>query len=161
MHDSQSKPLDWRIKNFGELSPREIHGMLKLRVDVFVVEQACAYPEIDGKDPECIHIIGLEGSEVIAVARIAPAGVIYPDASIGRVAVAKNRRNHNYGRIMMEKAIAYCLDVMHAGSIKIAAQCYLEKFYSDLGFRQISETYLWDGIEHIDMRLEQRKGTIY
>jgi|SRR5690554_1908709 len=153
MSDRQQPEITWKIKSFEELTTTELHDLLKLRVDVFVVEQACAYPEIDGKDPMCIHVLGKnETGEVIATARLAPAGVIYPEVSIGRVVVQESLRSFGFGKVVMEHAMNFCKDELRATSIKIAGQLHLKKFYSDLGFDQISEVYLWDGIEHIDMR---------
>lgn len=153
MSKPQKPETSWEIKLFEELSTTELHDLLKLRVDVFVVEQACAYPEIDGKDPVCMHVLGKNKSgEVIATARIAPAGVIYPEVSIGRVAIREAFRSFGFGKVIMRHSIDYCNNELQATSIKIAGQLHLKKFYSDLGFVQISEVYLWDGIEHIDMR---------
>ena len=145
--------MTWEIKSFGELSAAELHDLLKVRVDVFVVEQECAYPEIDGKDSLCVHVLGKDSSgKTLATARIAPAGLIYSEVSIGRVAVDKSLRRLGVGKIVMENALSFCKTELRAKTIKIAGQLYLKKFYSDFGFVQISEVYLWDGIEHIDMR---------
>lgn len=153
MSEPQNQETTWEIKSFEELSTTELHDLLHLRVDVFVVEQTCPYPEIDGKDPMCIHVLGKDKTgEVIATARIAPAGVIYPEVSIGRVAIREALRSFGLGKVIMKHSIDYCNDELAAASIKIAGQLHLKKFYSDLGFVQISEVYLWDGIEHIDMR---------
>lgn len=150
----KDQKLNYKIEKLDSLSPREVHDMLKVRVDVFVVEQECAYPEIDGSDPDCWHVLGKDSAAgILSVARIAPAGVVYSEASIGRVAVAKKARGHQYGIQIMEEAISFCKNRLKSPSIKIAAQLYLQNFYNSLGFEQISETYLWDGIEHIDMRL--------
>lgn len=155
MHQNQTLELDWKIEKLDRLSPKEVHDMLKVRVDVFVVEQKCAYPEIDGKDSDCWHVLGQDSSGLtVAVARIAPSGVIYREASIGRVALAKSARGVGHGIRVMEEAIIFCESNLKTPSIKIAAQLYLKKFYSDFGFEQISDTYLWDGIDHIDMRLK-------
>ena len=149
----QKPETSWEIKSFEELSLTELHDLLRLRVDIFVVEQACAYPEIDGEDPFCMHVLGKDKTgEVIATARIAPAGVIYPEVSIGRVAIREAFRSFGFGKVIMKHSIDYCKDELKGASIKIAAQLHLKKFYSDLEFEQISEVYLWDGIEHIDMR---------
>ena len=138
------------------LTPLELHDLLKVRVDVFVVEQECAYPEIDGKDTVCVHVLGKnDNGTTLATARIAPAGVIYSEVSIGRVAVDKSLRGTGIGKAVMEYAMKYCETTLNASTIKIAAQLYLKKFYSDFGFTQISDIYLWDGIEHIDMRYSQ------
>ncbi|NEN23312.1 GNAT family N-acetyltransferase [Cryomorpha ignava] len=151
--------MTWEIKTFGELSTNELHDLLKTRVDVFVVEQECAYPEIDGKDPLCIHVLGKNSSgKTLATARIAPAGVIYGEVSIGRVAIDKSLRGTGVGKIVMEQAMTFCIEELNAKTIKIAAQLYLKKFYSGFGFTQISDVYLWDGIEHIDMRFPKKIG---
>lgn len=142
-----------RVLTFSELTLLELHEILKIRVDVFVVEQACAYPEIDGLDPRCHHVVAtdLKGT-VIGTARIAPGGVIYPEWSIGRVAVVADQRKKGLGKALMQSAIEFC-ENQPAGSIRIAAQTYLEDFYTDLGFKIMGDPYLWDGIMHVDMRL--------
>ena len=156
MSEPQKPETSWEIKSFEQLSTTELHDLLRLRVDIFVVEQACAYHEIDGKDPMCMHVLGKDKTgEVIATARLAPAGVIYPEVSIGRVAIRKEFRSYGFGKVIMKHSIDYCNDELNATSIKIAGQLHLKKFYSELGFVQISEVYLWDGIEHIDMRFSR------
>jgi len=148
------KAVDWYVKKFEALTKIELHDILRLRVDVFIVEQDCPYPEIDGKDPQCIHVLGKTADkELAAVARIAPRDVIYTETSIGRVATRKDLRGTGLGIELMNCSIQYCEQEMASDTIKIAAQKYLEKFYSDLGFNTISDVYLWDGIEHVDMRL--------
>ena len=148
------KTISWSIKSFEELSKLELHDILQLRVDVFVVEQTCPYPEIDGKDPMCFHVLGRdEGNQLKATARIAPPGTIYNELSIGRVATHKSIRGKGIGMALMHESIDYCRKNLNTPTIKIAAQSYLEKFYSDLGFKRISDVYVWDDIDHIDMRL--------
>jgi len=144
----------WEIKAFDELTLLELHDILRIRVDIFVVEQNCPYSEIDGLDPLCIHIIGkTEEGEIIATTRIAPAGSIYPELSIGRVVVKEEFRQFKLGKELMDISIDYCQEKTEAKTIKIAAQLYLKRFYSSFGFEQISDVYPWDGIDHIDMRL--------
>jgi ElaA protein len=146
--------MHWKTVPFDALTGIEVHDMLKVREEIFVVEQNCAYHEIDGKDPECIHVLGRNGDgPVIATARIAPAGLIYKEVSIGRVVVQADFRKYGLGHVLMNHAIEYCRDTLHAKTVKIAAQEYLEKFYSEHGFVTISASYLWDGIPHVDMRL--------
>jgi len=148
------KSLSWSVKSFEALSKKELHDLLQLRVNIFVVEQDCPYPEIDGKDPECYHVMGKsQDDSMIAVARIAPAGIIYDEISIGRVVTRKSFRRKGLGVALMQHSILFCKENLEGKSIKIAAQKYLEKFYSDLGFKTISDVYLWDGIEHVDMRI--------
>lgn len=146
--------MSWSIKNFEALTKVELHDILRLRVDIFIVEQECPYPEIDGKDPDCYHVMGKDkNGSIVAVARIAPAGVIYEEISIGRVVTKKELRGSGIGSDLMKQSILFCKEELRGQTIKIAAQKYLEKFYSDLGFKTISQVYLWDGIEHVDMRL--------
>lgn len=145
--------VKWEIKRFDELSLLELHDILRIRLDIFVVEQNCPYSEIDGMDPECIHVIGkTELGEIFATTRIAPAGTIYSEWSIGRVVVKEEYRQFKLGKEIMDASIDYCRKHTDAETIKIAAQLYLKKFYSSFGFEQISEVYPWDGIDHIDMR---------
>jgi len=150
--------VKWEIKHFNELTLLELHDLLRIRLDIFVVEQNCPYSEIDGMDPKCIHVIGsTEEGELIATARIAPAGTIYSEWSIGRVVVKKAFRQFKFGQELMEASIDYCQKETKSETIKIAAQLYLKKFYANLGFEQISDVYPWDGIDHIDMRLTSPK----
>lgn len=145
--------IDWQIKSFNELTTHDLHDILKARVDIFVVEQNCAYPEIDGKDPDCFHVIARDRDDkLIGTARIAPAGVIYDEASVGRVVVVKEFRRLKLGTKLMQLSMDFCENTLAAQSVKIAAQLYLKDFYEEFGFEQISKVYLWDGIEHIDMR---------
>lgn len=137
---------------FQELSLNELHDLLKLRTDIFVVEQDCAYPEIDGNDPKCFHTLGTDSGGVLrAVARIVPAGVIGKELSIGRVVVEASARGRGSGRQLMEEAISFCESKWGTATIKVAAQLYLKKFYEDLGFVPVGDVYPWDGIDHIDM----------
>lgn len=153
---SESSALSYSILPFSKLSVMQLHDLFRLRVDIFVVEQNCPYPEIDGKDPECFHLLGSnENGEVIAAARIAPARIIYKQVSIGRVVVRKDARGNRYGREIMDAAMAFCQNELKATSVKLAAQYYLEDFYESLGFKTISEVYLWDGIDHVDMLWEK------
>ncbi len=146
--------LTWRVLHFEDMTPLQLHDALKVRVDVFVVEQACAYNEIDGKDPFCHHVIGLDSAHrVVATARIAPQGLLYPEASIGRVAILPEYRSFGHGYEIMKRGIEQCKDGFSAPSIKIAAQYHLEKFYSQLGFNTISPQFEWDGIPHVYMLL--------
>lgn len=143
--------MQWEIKAFDQLSLQELYTILTLRTDVFVVEQACPYPEIDGKDPSCLHLLGTDNGELVAYLRILPAGLSYDEVSIGRVVIKPSHRGKGLGRLMMEQAIAYITTEWKESQIKIGAQAYLEKFYQSLGFEPISEVYLEDDIPHLDM----------
>ncbi|MGQ7336699.1 GNAT family N-acetyltransferase [Streptococcus suis] len=143
--------MQWEIKSFDQLSLQELYTILTLRVDVFVVEQACPYPEVDGKDPNCLHLLGMDNGELVAYLRILPAGLSYDEVSIGRVVIKSSHRGKGLGRPMMEQAIHFITNEWKESQIKIGAQAHLEKFYSSLGFEAVSEVYLEDDIPHLDM----------
>ncbi|MFZ2669901.1 MAG: GNAT family N-acetyltransferase [Streptococcus suis] len=143
--------MQWEIKAFDQLSLQELYTILTLRTNVFVVEQACPYPEVDGKDPNCLHLLGTINGELVAYLRILPAGLRYDEVSIGRVVVKPSHRGKGLGRLMMEQAIHCITNEWKESQIKIGAQAYLEKFYQSLGFEPVSEVYLEDDIPHLDM----------
>ncbi|MFD2760079.1 GNAT family N-acetyltransferase [Lentibacillus juripiscarius] len=147
--------MEWYIKTFGELSNEELYAILKLRVEVFVVEQDCPYPELDDYDQASVHYFLKVNNEIAANVRIVPAGTKYSEASIGRVVVNPTFRGCGYGQEIMRKAIDYTATVLAEPRIKIQGQEYLERFYTELGFKKISESYLEDGIPHIDMIWER------
>ena len=141
----------WVYKSWAALSPEEAHAIVQLRVNVFVVEQNCVYPELDGKDPLCYHLFSLDGQLAKTVCRIVPPGVSYPEVSIGRVTVAKEFRSLGLGSELMKEAIKQVEVTWGKVPIVISAQQYLENFYALLGFKTISEPYLEDGIPHVKM----------
>ncbi len=143
--------MHWEIKAFDQLSLQELYTILTLRTNVFVVEQACPYPEVDGKDPNCLHLLGTINGELVAYLRILPAGLRYEEVSIGRVVIKPSHRGKGLGRLMMEQAIHCITNEWKESQIKIGAQAYLEKFYQSLGFEPVSEVYLEDDIPHLDM----------
>lgn len=139
------------IKKYGELTCDELYDILKLRCEVFVVEQNCAYCDPDGLDKQAAHVILADGDRVVATARILPAGTRFRQVSVGRVVVDSGYRKRSLGKLLMDKAIAYATDILSAKEIKISAQLYLRKFYEDLGFKQVTDVYDEDGITHIGM----------
>ncbi|KZX00528.1 hypothetical protein JL49_10725 [Pseudoalteromonas luteoviolacea] len=141
------------IKTFHELSRDEIFMMFKARVDVFVVEQDCAYPEVDDVDRalNTRHILFLEQGRLKAYARCYLKSE--NTASIGRVLIAPDGRGSGLGYTLMNAALACCAQQFPSAQVQIAAQSYLQPFYGKLGFAPISDVYLEDGIEHIDMQL--------
>ncbi len=142
----------WSVKYFRDLSLTELYDILKLRVDIFVLEQECPYEEVDGKDMIAIHIMGYEESELVAYCRVFAPGKYYlKEASIGRVAVAKQHRGRQLGIQVMHRAMEYLKSHCHNPPIKLAAQKYLERFYTNLGYQTVSDVYPWDGIDHVDM----------
>ena len=147
--------IKWRIEEFGDLSKLEVYHMLALRESIFVVEQDCPYQEIDGQDPNCLHLIGkTREGDIIATARIVPAGVIYSNCSIGRVAVHKGWRGKGLGHEVMNRCHQFVREQFGPVKVKIAAQQYLEKFYQEHGYETQGEPYIWDGISHVDMTLQ-------
>lgn len=144
----------WTCKKFNELSSAELYNILKLRSEVFVVEQNCVYLDADGKDASAYHLCGwLNNDLLVAYARLLPPGISYAEASIGRVVSHPAHRKDGYGKILMKKAIEKTTLLFDTHSIKIGAQQYLLKFYNSFGFRAIGEPYMEDGIPHVEMLL--------
>jgi ElaA protein len=144
--------LRWSCKPFSELTLTELYTVLQLRSEVFVVEQTCAFQDIDGQDAPALHLLGhTEAGELAAYARLFDAGQCYDQASIGRVVVSPRYRRFGFGRALMREAIDRCEALFSAQPIKIGAQLYLKHFYESFGFRQQGEMYLEDGIPHIYM----------
>ena len=144
--------MSWELKRFDDLTNKELYDVLRLRVDVFVVEQNCPYPEIDGKDPQSLHLMYWENGDLVAYARILPPGLSYDEASIGRVIVAESHRGTGLGYELLDRSIKASL-AEYNQPIKIGAQAYLEKYYGAAGFVTVSDVYLEDDIPHIDMLL--------
>jgi len=146
--------IKWQIKLFKELNTDELYDLLKLRVDVFVVEQNCPYPEIDDKDrhPETLHLLGKnKDTKIVAYSRILPPGISYKQVSIGRVVVDKNNRGQGVSDAMLKKALEQIKYTWPQKSIQIGAQEYLKDFYQSHGFEPVSKSYYEDGILHVDM----------
>jgi ElaA protein len=139
------------IKTFNELTTKELYDVLQLRAEVFVVEQDCVYQDVDGKDNKALHVLGYKDKKVVAYTRVFKAGDYFNQASIGRVVVAKDQRQHKYGYDIMEASIVAIKEQFNETTIKISAQCYLKRFYNNLGFVETGEEYLEDGIPHMAM----------
>lgn len=143
--------LKWKIKPFEALSVDELYDLLKMRSEIFVVEQNCVYLDIDGKDKKALHLIGEYDGKTVAYARLFDAGISFDHASIGRVVVDANYRDKKWGHDLMREAIAGIKSNFGKDAITIGAQLYLKKFYESHGFVQTSEMYLEDDIPHIEM----------
>lgn len=143
--------MEWFVKNWTEVTRDELYAFSKLRIDVFVVEQDCPYPEFDDKDQLSLHLWAVHEGEVIAYLRILPQGVSYPEAAIGRVVVSESHRGSGLGRALMLRGIEAIRRFYGEQIIRISAQQYLISFYNDLGFKEEGEGYLEDGIPHIQM----------
>lgn len=143
--------MNIKIKYFEELNTTELYEILKLRQSVFVVEQNCPYNDIDEYDPLSVHMIMLEGDELIAYARVLEKNTRYNEVSIGRFLVKKDYRKEGYGDKLFTRAIDYIEDDMKEDTIRIQAQTYMKDYYEKKGFKAISDAYLEDGVEHVDM----------
>ena len=137
------------IKKFSELSTEEIYNILKLRSEVFVVEQNCVYQDIDEKDKKATHLFLEKNNDIIAYTRIFKKGDYYEEnPSIGRVVVSKKERGKNLGKEIMLNSIEFIKKELEGKKIELSAQKYLDKFYKDLDFYSEGEDYLEDGIPH-------------
>lgn len=148
--------MNLKIKRFNELSTNELYNILKLRAEVFVVEQNCPYNDLDDKDYECVHIFLEEEDQILAYIRVLNPGVSYSDSSLGRVLVSKSARGKGLAKKIVQIGIDYIFNELNEKSITIGAQNYLKKFYETFGFESVSEVYLEDNIPHIDMTLKKR-----
>jgi ElaA protein len=140
-------------KSFDELTTLELYAFLQLRSEVFIVEQNCAYQDVDGYDQSAMHLLMYLDDELSAYSRLIPPGIKYEAASIGRVATKLSARGGGHGKALMESAKAHCKRLWPEAGLAISAQAYLEKFYQSLGFKTESEPYMEDDIPHIQMRL--------
>lgn len=143
--------ISWKCKFFDELSPQELYAILKLRNEVFVVEQNCVFQDADDKDQKCYHLMGTVANDLTAYARLVPAGVSYDHISIGRIVTSPKYRRIGAGKALMREAIKQCNLLYGEQTIKIGAQYYLKNFYGEFGFKQTSDLYDEDGIPHIEM----------
>ncbi|MBU2872284.1 GNAT family N-acetyltransferase [Colwellia sp. E2M01] len=158
--------VTWRHKKFSQLSLEQLYDMLKLRADVFVVEQNCVYPDLDGENDcldrhsQTIHLLGYQntdmtnakGEQLVAHLRILAKGQSYPrHISIGRVVTATHARGNGLGHELLTKGLTLCQQYFPNEPIKISAQQHLKTYYAKHGFEQVSAMYLEDGIPHIAM----------
>ena len=138
-------------KRFQELTTEELYGILKLRVDVFVVEQNCPYRELDDRDQNAVHVWLQDEDGILAYLRVMDRGIENESVSIGRVVAAKRRCG--LGSRVLAEGIRAAKEVFLADSIYLEAQVYAKDLYEKQGFRQISEEFLLDGIPHVRMLL--------
>ena len=142
------------IKTFDELTIHELYQILRLRSEVFVVEQDCVYQDVDNKDQKALHIIGMKDGQVVAYTRVFKPGDYFDNVSIGRVVVSQEQRQYGLGKQIMLASLAAIDQRFPNKPIEISAQSYLLKFYTDLGFSAFGEEYLEDGIPHRRMLKE-------
>jgi ElaA protein len=143
--------LQWTYKHFDELSVHELYAIIRLRNEVFVVEQNCVFQDADNLDQPCHHLMGFLDNELVAYTRLVPPNIAYAEMSIGRVVNSPKYRGNGAGKMLMLRSISACYSLFGIQPIKIGAQLYLKKFYESFGFEQSSEVYDEDGIDHIKM----------
>ena len=144
--------MQWILKKFQDLTVDEFHDILQLRINVFIVEQNCPYPELDDKDKIAFHLFGInKENKMIAYTRIFKPGDYYKEAAFGRVAVHQDYRNQNIGFQLVEQTIIEIHKLFGNTNIKIGAQTYLSNFYQSFDFHQVGDDYIEDGIPHIHM----------
>ena len=143
--------LIWKLKKFEQLTPFELYAIMQLRSEVFVVEQNCVFLDLDNIDLLCRHLMGYDGNTLVAYARLMDKNIKYNMMSIGRVVTSPAHRSKGFGKELMKQAIDDLIKLFGSASVKIGAQLYLKNFYESFGFKQSSEVYLEDDIEHIEM----------
>ena len=149
---SNNTNLRWVTKTFAELTVDELYDVLRLRSEVFIVEQKCIFLDIDNNDRKAFHTIGFIGDEVVATTRLFDKDIMYDGyQSIGRVVGSPRHRGIGIGKALMQYSISECERLFGKGPIKIGAQLYLKKFYNEQGFEQSGDVYLEDEIDHIPM----------
>jgi len=141
--------LKYECLKFEDIPSHTLYEILKLRQEVFIVEQDCPYLDADGKDYEAYHVIVTKQNEIVAYTRILKKGISYDEYSaIGRVINKKNVRGKGVGKLLMEYSIQKTFELYPRDSIKISAQTYLHNFYTNLGFQKVGDGYLEDDIPH-------------
>ncbi|MEK6805117.1 MAG: GNAT family N-acetyltransferase [Pseudomonadota bacterium] len=144
--------LEWKWYAWQELSPDALHAFLKLRSDIFVVEQNCVFSDMDGRDPACEHLCGFEGEALVAYLRLVPPGLKSDIPALGRLVVVKEQRRKGHSRKAIELGLARCAERYPRLPVRAQAQAHLAPFYQTLGFTPSSAQYMEDGIPHIDMQ---------
>jgi ElaA protein len=145
--------MHWQWSPFDALSLTDLYAVMRLRQEVFVVEQDCAYLDADGEDPTCLHLLGWDGDTLIAYARVFPPGAsTRPEAIIGRVVVQGARRKEGLGRAVMVEAHRRVAETWSHPPIWLSAQAHLEPWYGSLGYAVCGPGYDEDGIPHLPMR---------
>ena len=144
--------LNWRWTRFAGLSGDDVYDMLALRSTIFVVEQDCVYLDPDGLDRQSWHLLGrAESGALLAYARVCDPGVKFAPPSVGRVVVDPARRGTGLGHVLIAEVLRRCDSAWPGQRNRIGAQAHLQGFYGGHGYAAVGETYLEDGIVHIDM----------
>ena len=144
--------IQWQWHTWRDLTPGVLHAFLKLRSDIFVVEQNCVYADMDGLDDRCEHLCAFDSGELVTYLRLLPPGLKSKEAALGRLVVKHSHRRKGFSRDAIERGLARCAELYPQQPVFAQAQAHLAAFYQTLGFSKISEEYMEDGIAHIDMR---------
>ena len=149
--------ITWQCLAFSELTAAQLYAILQVRSEVFVVEQNCVYLDMDGADPQCLHLIAwTDDMQIAAYLRLVPPGLKFTEASIGRVITSQIARGQGIGKQLIAKGLAQIQTSYPGQAVRIGAQQYLEKFYQSFGFNTCSEMYLEDDIAHVEMLLSAK-----
>ncbi|HCN50500.1 MAG TPA: GNAT family N-acetyltransferase [Chryseobacterium sp.] len=141
----------WKIKTFEEFTVPELYAVLKARIDVFVIEQNCPYPDLDNYDQKAVHIWAEENGAILAYCRVFDKGIKYEETSIGRVLTTEKARGKSLGKQLIQYAVETIENRFHTPEIRISAQDYLLRFYGGFGFEDTGKKYLEDDIPHTEM----------
>lgn len=144
--------INWVMASFNELNVHQLYSLLKLRESIFIVEQNVPYPDIDGKDLHCKHLMGFLNQDVVGYMRLVPLDIFEEGYfSLGRVTVQSDLRSYGIGRQLVQLGIDYLDGIRNSHPIKISSQLYLKDFYASFGFVAQGESYIEDRIPHIAM----------
>ena len=148
--------IQWQNLHHSDLTVPQLYALLQLRCEVFVVEQACVYQDIDGEDllGENRHILGWQGDRLVAYARLLKNEDDFSPVTIGRVIVSPGVRGEKLGYQLMEYALASCTQHWPEHALYLGAQAHLQNFYRHFGFIPVTEIYDEDGIPHVGMARE-------
>lgn len=146
-----SLDIQWQWLAYDALSRDQLYALLRLRSEVFVVEQNCVFQDMDGLDDRAMHLLGVRGAELVAYVRCFPAGVTFDEASIGRVVTRPDARGSGLGHLLMTQAVQALQAEWGAQPIRIGAQAHLKNFYERHGFVDVGKPYVEDGIPHLEM----------
>lgn len=156
---SMTTTLTWQCATFGELTTSQLYAILRARCDVFVVEQHCVYPDIDGLDPGALHVTGWTPDGTLAAyLRILAPGVTYVEPALGRVLCTAPWRGSGAGRQLVQQGLQRLQQHYGNSPVRIGAQAYLTAFYASFGFEVASAPYVEDGIDHVEMLLQIAPG---
>ncbi|MEX0769115.1 MAG: GNAT family N-acetyltransferase [Balneolaceae bacterium] len=143
--------INWEFHHFNQLNVSHLYRLLKLRQEIFIVEQNSPYQDIDELDCFSYHLLGYNNEVLSAYLRIVPPNKKYKEPSLGRIVVSKFLRGHGLGTELVKQGMKHTMDLYKTGKIRIQAQSHLQKFYEKIGYKTVTDTYMKDGIPHIEM----------